>query len=105
MTRFNGEPENPKHQPNRARHEKLLEKKSYAIKGTSEDPVATRMVGAGTKTLLGGGRADFERWILRDVDLIEPTKLLQSNELEGKVYFAETYCSNTRFRFQTAREN
>jgi hypothetical protein len=35
--------------------------------------------------------------ILRDVDLIEPLKLLISNEMGGKVYFAEIYCFNTAF--------
>jgi hypothetical protein len=35
--------------------------------------------------------------ILRDVDLIEPSKLLLSNELDGKVYFAEIYCFNNAF--------
>jgi hypothetical protein len=34
---------------------------------------------------------------LRDVDLIEPMKLLISNEMDGKVYFAEIYCSNGAF--------
>jgi len=38
-----------------------------------------------------------ERGILRDVDLIEPTKLLLGNEVDGKVYFAEIYCFNTAF--------
>jgi hypothetical protein len=38
-----------------------------------------------------------ERGILRDVDLIEPMKLLISNEMDGKVYFAEIYCFNTAF--------
>jgi hypothetical protein len=35
--------------------------------------------------------------ILRDVDLIEPQKLLLSNEMDGKVYFAEIYCFNSAF--------
>lgn len=34
---------------------------------------------------------------MRDVDLIEPMKLLISNEMDGKVYFAEIYCSNSAF--------
>ena len=38
-----------------------------------------------------------EEGILRDVDLIEPRKLLLSNEVDGKVYFAELYCFNTAF--------
>jgi hypothetical protein len=38
-----------------------------------------------------------EEGILRDVDLIEPRKLLLSNEMDGKVYFAELYCFNTAF--------
>ena len=38
-----------------------------------------------------------EEGILRDVDLIEPLKLLISNEMGGKVYFAEIYCFNTAF--------
>lgn len=38
-----------------------------------------------------------EDGILRDVDLIEPTKLLIGNEVDGTVYFAEIYCSNTAF--------
>jgi hypothetical protein len=38
-----------------------------------------------------------EEGILRDVDLIEPMKLLISNEIDGKVYFAEIYCSNSAF--------
>jgi hypothetical protein len=45
----------------------------------------------GEKSLRG------EEGILRDVDLIEPTKLLIGNEVDGKVYFAEMYCSNTAF--------
>jgi len=31
------------------------------------------------------------------VDLIEPIKLLLSNEMDGKIYFAELYCFNTAF--------
>ena len=38
-----------------------------------------------------------EEGILRDADLIEPMKLLISNEIDGKVYFAEIYCSNSAF--------
>jgi len=38
-----------------------------------------------------------EEGILKDVDLIEPTKLLLSNEVDGKVYFAEIYCTNITF--------
>jgi hypothetical protein len=38
-----------------------------------------------------------EQGILRDVDLIEPMKLLIRNEMGGKVYFAEIYCFNTTF--------
>jgi hypothetical protein len=38
-----------------------------------------------------------EEGILRDVDLIEPMKLLISHEMDGKVYFAEIYCSNSAF--------
>jgi hypothetical protein len=38
-----------------------------------------------------------EEGILRDVDLIEPTKLLLGSEVDGKVYFAEIYCSNSAF--------
>jgi hypothetical protein len=38
-----------------------------------------------------------EEGTLREVDLIEPTKLLLSNEVDGKVYFAELYCFNTAF--------
>ena len=38
-----------------------------------------------------------EEGILRDVDLIEPRKLLLGNEVDGKVYFAELYCFNTAF--------
>jgi hypothetical protein len=38
-----------------------------------------------------------EEGILTDVDLIEPMKLLLSNEVDGKVYFAEIYCCNIAF--------
>jgi hypothetical protein len=38
-----------------------------------------------------------EEGILRDVDLIEPTKLLLGNEVDGQMYFAEIYCSNSAF--------
>jgi hypothetical protein len=38
-----------------------------------------------------------EEGILRDVDLIEPMRLLLSNEMDGKVYFAEIDCFNTAF--------
>jgi len=38
-----------------------------------------------------------EEGILREVDLIEPMKLLITNEMDGKVYFAEIDCSNTAF--------
>jgi hypothetical protein len=38
-----------------------------------------------------------EEGILRDVNLIEPMKLLLTNEKDGKVYFAELYCFNTVF--------
>jgi len=34
---------------------------------------------------------------LRDVDLIEPSKLLLTKELDGKVYFAEISCFNNVF--------
>jgi hypothetical protein len=34
---------------------------------------------------------------LKDVDLIEPNKLLLSNEVNGNVYFAEIWCSNMAF--------
>ena len=46
----------------------------------------------GGERSLGG-----ERGILRDVDLIEPRKLLIGNEVDGKVYFAEIYCFNIAF--------
>ena len=35
--------------------------------------------------------------ILRDVDFIEPSNLLLSNEMDGKIYFAELYCFNSAF--------
>jgi hypothetical protein len=38
-----------------------------------------------------------EEGILRDVNLIEPMKVLLSNEMDGKVYFAEIDCSNVAF--------
>jgi hypothetical protein len=38
-----------------------------------------------------------EERILREVDLIEPMKLLVTNEMGRKVYFAGIYCSNTAF--------
>jgi hypothetical protein len=38
-----------------------------------------------------------EEGILTDVNLIEPMKLLLSNEMDGKVYFAEIDCSNVAF--------
>jgi hypothetical protein len=38
-----------------------------------------------------------EEGILRDVDLIEPMRLLLRNEMDGKVYFAEIDCFNTAF--------
>jgi hypothetical protein len=38
-----------------------------------------------------------EEGILREVDLIDPMKLLISNEVDGKVYFAEIFCSNSAF--------
>jgi hypothetical protein len=41
-----------------------------------------------------------EEGILRDVDLIEPATLLLSNEIDGKVYFAELNCFNTAFAFR-----
>jgi hypothetical protein len=48
---------------------------------------------------LGRDEASFkgETGILRDVDLIEPTKLLLSNEVDGQVYFTEICCFNTAF--------
>jgi hypothetical protein len=38
-----------------------------------------------------------EEGILRDVDFIEPSKLLLSNEMDGSIYFAELYCFNAAF--------
>src|SRR5919106_3051903 len=38
-----------------------------------------------------------EEGILTDVNLIEPMKLLLSNEMDGKIYFAEIDCSNVAF--------
>jgi hypothetical protein len=38
-----------------------------------------------------------EEGMLKDVDLIEPDKLLISNEVDGKIYFAEIWCSNMAF--------
>ena len=38
-----------------------------------------------------------EDGILKDVDLIEPSKLLLSNELNGKIYFSELSCFNNAF--------
>jgi len=34
---------------------------------------------------------------LREVDRIEPAKLLLGNEVNGKIYFAELDCSNAAF--------
>lgn len=48
----------------------------------------------------GGESALAEEGILRHVDLIEPTTLLLSNEMGGKVYFAELDCLNTSFAFR-----
>jgi len=38
-----------------------------------------------------------EDGIFRDVDFIEPSKLLLSNEMNGRIYFAELYCFNSAF--------
>ncbi|HZI85978.1 MAG TPA: hypothetical protein VFD48_04035 [Pyrinomonadaceae bacterium] len=38
-----------------------------------------------------------EDGILRDVDFIEPSKLLLCNEMDEKIYFAELCCFNTAF--------
>jgi hypothetical protein len=38
-----------------------------------------------------------DQGILRDVDLIESQRLLLSNEMDGKVYFAEIHCFNSAF--------
>jgi hypothetical protein len=53
----------------------------------------------GEKSLRG------EEGILRDVDLIEPTKILITNELDGKVYCAEMYCFNTAFASRLREKN
>ena len=45
----------------------------------------------------GEGSLRGEDGILRDVDFVEPGKLLLSNEVDGKIYFAELYCFNTAF--------
>ena len=45
----------------------------------------------------GEGSLPAEEGILRDVDLIEPMKVLISNEMAGKTYFAEIYGSNSAF--------
>ena len=45
----------------------------------------------------GEGSITAEDGILRDVDLIEPMKLLISNEIDGKIYFAEIDCFNPAF--------
>lgn len=34
---------------------------------------------------------------MRDVDLIDPSKLLLSNEVDGQTYFAELHCFNRAF--------
>ena len=41
-----------------------------------------------------------EDGILRDVDFIEPSKLLLCNEMDGRIYFAELYCFNSAFAFR-----
>ncbi|HWP58412.1 MAG TPA: hypothetical protein VNL14_11020 [Candidatus Acidoferrales bacterium] len=38
-----------------------------------------------------------ERGILKAVDLVEPRTLLLSNDLDGKLYFAEIECPNGFF--------
>jgi hypothetical protein len=38
-----------------------------------------------------------EEGILKDVDRIQPDRLLLSNEIDGKLYFAEICCSNAAF--------
>jgi hypothetical protein len=43
------------------------------------------------------GSVRAEDGILKDVDIIEPNRLLLSNEIDGKVYFAEIWCSNMAF--------
>jgi hypothetical protein len=45
----------------------------------------------------GEGSLAAEKGVLRDVDLIEPMKVLISNEIDGKIYFAEIECFNTAF--------
>jgi len=45
----------------------------------------------------GEGAITAEDGILRDVDLIEPMKVLISNEIDGTIYFAEIDCFNTAF--------
>ena len=45
----------------------------------------------GEKSLQG------DEGILTNVDFIEPSELLLSSELEGKVYFAELHCFNNAF--------
>jgi hypothetical protein len=48
-----------------------------------------------------GGESDFtEEGILRDVDLIESTTILLSNEIDGEIYFAEINCFNAAFAFR-----
>jgi hypothetical protein len=52
------------------------------------------------------GESSFrgEDGILKEVNFIEPSMLLLSNEVDGKIYFAELYAS-TRLRLQTTRKN
>jgi hypothetical protein len=38
-----------------------------------------------------------EDGILKEVDFVAPSKLLLTNEMDGKIYFAELYCFNTAF--------
>lgn len=38
-----------------------------------------------------------EEGILSDVDLIEPSKILLSNDVGGRIYFAEIHCFNSAF--------
>ena len=45
----------------------------------------------------GEGSLTAEDGILRDVDLIERMKVLISNEMNWKIYFAEIDCSNAAF--------
>jgi hypothetical protein len=47
--------------------------------------------GRGKRSLRG------EKGTLREVDLIEPTKLLIGNEMDGKLYYGELDCLNTAF--------